>query len=191
MTRVAGWDLSMTSTGLCVIDAGTISLTRVRSKPARAEGKPSLRQRHDRISTLEATVWATIGLTNPEPAAWPDLIVVEGPSYGSTGGTAHDRSGLWHRALAFPLSLGIPVVEVPPTIVKKYATGNGGADKDKVLAAVIRRYPDADVDGNDVADALILAAIGYRHIANPIEASLPAVNLTALTKIRWPERTLV
>lgn len=187
--RVAGWDLSMTSTGVCVIDGGIASLARVKSKPARSEGKPSLRQRHDRIGVLESKIWAATGLD--EVRGWPDLIVVEGPSYGSVGGTAHDRSGLWHRAVKLPLSLGIDVVEVPPSNVKKYATGNGAADKDKVLAAVIRRYPDVDVDGNDVADALVLAAIGYRHIAAPIEESLPAVNLTALTKIVWPERTLV
>lgn len=189
--RVAGWDLSMTSTGVCVIDGGIASLARVRSKPARADGKPSLRQRHDRISVLERRIWDTTGLDEALSACWPDLIVVEGPSYGSVGGTAHDRSGLWHRVVKLPLSLGIDVVEVPPTNVKKYATGNGSADKDKVLAAVIRRYPDVDVDGNDVADALVLAAIGYRHIAAPIEASLPANHLTALAKIRWPERTLV
>ena len=38
------------------------------------------------------------------------------------------------------------------------ATGAGGglkAGKDQVLAAVIRRYPDVPVDGNDQADALV------------------------------------
>jgi crossover junction endodeoxyribonuclease RuvC len=179
----------MTSTGVCVIDGGIASLARVRSKPARADGKPSLLQRHDRITTLETLIWKATGLSDPE--ACPDLIVVEGPSYGSVGGTAHDRSGLWHRVVARPLSLGIDVVEVPPSNVKKYATGNGAADKDKVLAAVIRRYPHVDVDGNDVADALVLAAIGSRHSGAPIEASLPATHLTAMAKIRWPERTLV
>jgi crossover junction endodeoxyribonuclease RuvC len=56
---------------------------------------------------------------------------------------------------------------------------------------VIRRYPDVDVDGNDVADALVLAAIGCRHLGSPLEESLPANHLAAMNKIRWPERTLV
>ena len=36
---------------------------------------------------------------------------------------------------------GYPVVEVPPSNLKRYATGKGNSPKDQVLAAVINGYP--------------------------------------------------
>jgi hypothetical protein len=56
-----------------------------------------------------------------------------------------------------------------------------------VLAAVVRRYPHADITGNDIADALVLAAMGARQLGFPIEESLPQANQAALAKINWPE----
>jgi crossover junction endodeoxyribonuclease RuvC len=56
-----------------------------------------------------------------------------------------------------------------------------------VLAAVVRRYPHTDVTGNDLADALVLAAMGARRLGFPIETSLPVANLAAMTKISWPQ----
>ena len=76
-------------------------------------------------------------------------------------------------------------MEVPPALLKKYATGRGNAAKDEVLAAVVRRYPHADINGNDIADAVVLAAMGARHREAPIENSLPALNASALAKVNW------
>ena len=88
------------------------------------------------------------------------------------------------------LDLGLHVVEVPPTVVKKYATGKGGgpdSSKDQVLAAVIRRYPAVDVTGNDEADALVLAAMGARWAGHPIDDPLPVLQTTAMAKVAWPD----
>jgi hypothetical protein len=52
---------------------------------------------------------------------------------------------------------------------------------------VVRRYQQVDITGNDIADALVLAAMGARQLGTPIETSLPAVHLTAMTKISWPK----
>ena len=85
---------------------------------------------------------------------------------------------------------------IPPASLKMYATGKGNASKDAVLAAAIRRYPDVEFDGNDAADALILAAMGADHLGFPLvsktpsgrksRATLPARNREALGKIDWP-----
>jgi Holliday junction resolvasome RuvABC endonuclease subunit len=117
-----------------------------------------------------------------------DLVVVEAPSLGqSRQAGEHLRAGLWWY-LATQLHLaGHHIVEVAPALLKKYATGRGNAAKDEVLAAVVRRYPDADVTGNDIADALVLAAMGARQLGFPIEESLPQANQAALAKINWPE----
>jgi crossover junction endodeoxyribonuclease RuvC len=90
--------------------------------------------------------------------------------------------------LVSPLCLqGSPVVEVAPALLKKYATGKGNAGKDEVLAAAIRRYPMANITCNDIGDAVVLAAMGARHLGEPIESSLPQVNHTAMEKVAWPE----
>jgi Holliday junction resolvasome RuvABC endonuclease subunit len=52
----------------------------------------------------------------------------------------------------------------------QYATGKGNAQKDHVLAAAIRLWPDVAITGNDTADALILAAIGCRTLNLSIDA---------------------
>lgn len=98
-------------------------------------------------------------------------------------GHPHDRSGLWWLVVA---QLQVPVMEVPPSIRMKYATGKGQAQKDDVLTFVLRRYPEIEFRGNDQADALVLAAIGRRVMQAPIEEFLPQSHLDALNKVRLP-----
>ena len=117
--------------------------------------------------------------------------MLEAPSYGSATGSQHDRSGLWwmtyHRIVAS--TVGVTVLPVAPTVRAKYATGKGNASKDAVLAAAVRRYPDIDITGNDIADAVILMAIGCRLLGKPIDDPMPATHLAALDKIQLPEET--
>ena len=196
--KVVGIDLSMTSTGLAVIGGdgmGTaFRLERVRSKPDRClVGVPTLQQRRARIETIRTQVMLSTGIW-PVGDPGPDLVVIEAPSFGSASAGMWDRAWLWGSILD-GLHPDTPVIEVSPHQVRKYATGSASTSgktkvtKDMVLAAVIRRYVHAPVDGNDVADALILAAIGARMLGNPIESSLPVANLAALDKLRLPERT--
>ena len=98
----------------------------------------------------------------------PELALVEGPSLGSTGGQmAHEAAGNWHRVVARLFDLGVQVVEVSPSQVKQYATGSGSTQgktkvtKEMVISAVNLAYGDvgARIVSNDMADALILAAL--------------------------------
>jgi crossover junction endodeoxyribonuclease RuvC len=121
--------------------------------------------------------------------AGADIVVIESPAYGSVTGHMHDRSGLWWLVCARLTANGIPVVEVTPQQLKMYALGKGGGagtGKDAVLASVIRRYPTVDITSNDTADALVLAAMGARHLGHPIESDLPALHLRAMAKLAWP-----
>lgn len=174
--RIVGLDLSLTSTGIACVDGGTVRLKRVTSKPSGA----TLTDRSRRLRGLVATIWPYLRDA--------DLIMVEGPAYGSKTGSMHDRSGLWWLVTGRATGSSLQVVEVPPSCVKTYATGAGNADKDRVLAAVIRRYPHVEVDGNDCADALVLAALGARWLGKPLESDLPQHHLRALDKIAWPHQ---
>src|SRR5690606_1478975 len=82
----------------------------------------------------------------------------------------------------------IPYAIVSPTSLKKYVTGRGNASKDEVLAAAIRRWPDAAINGNDEADAYALRAMGLDHLGHPV-ADVPKTHRDALAKVAWPEVT--
>lgn len=179
MSVVVGIDLSLASTGIARIDTawGTTTVDRIVSKGKKDACLFDRYTRLDRIACQAAKL-----------AEDADLVVIEGPSFGqSRQGGEHDRAGLWWMVAQLILCFPTPLVEVPPATLKKYATGKGNAPKDAVLAAVVRRYPDVDVAGNDQADALVLAAMGARRLGEPIEASLPIAHLDAMTKVAWPE----
>lgn len=177
MTTIVGVDPSLTSLGLAVTDGMTIKTARVRTRGSTAD---SLRQRGMRQDKIVASVMEFVDKHDA------GLVVIEGPSYGSKFGHPHDRSGLWWAIVKTLLANpGCHVVEVPPVNRIKYATGKGRADKDVVLAAAIRRYPQADITGNDVADAVILAAMGARYLGAVVEESLPQTHLEAMVKVTW------
>ncbi|WP_211355193.1 hypothetical protein [Blastococcus colisei] len=112
------------------------------------------------------------------------LVVVEGLAYSRTTGKAAERAGLWHLVVE-RLDGVVPWAQVPPTARAKYATGKGNAAKDAVLAAVVRRFPDVEVTGNDQADALVLAAMGLDHLGHP-PVVVPAAHRVSLGAVVWP-----
>ncbi|MDN5688231.1 MAG: hypothetical protein L0G94_16370, partial [Brachybacterium sp.] len=87
---------------------------------------------------------------------------------------------------------GVPVVEVSPPSRMMYATGKGNAGKDLVLVTTAATYKQAEVTGNDVADAVVIAAMISRLAGQPIELRQPAqTKLKALAKIKMPDGVLV
>lgn len=173
--RVVGLDLSLTATGTALIRPGmTTAVQTLKSKGAK---DATLGERADRLRKLAREILL--------PAATANVVVIEQPAYSQTGGSHHDRSGLWWLVVDALIFDDLRLVEVTPQAVKIYATGKGNASKDEVLAAVVRRYPNIEVRNNNEADALVLAAIGARLAGQPLEESLPQLHLRALDKIRW------
>lgn len=180
---IVGLDLSLTSSGIARaetdprIDAPPIiRVARVTSKPPPA-ARVTLASRSLRLRKIAGDVFGY--------CVGADLVVIEGPSYASDSGAAHDRAGVWWMVVGRLTGQGYNVVEVPPTCVKTYGTGRGNAGKDEVLAATIRRYPAVEVSGNDEADALLLAAMGARFIGQPIEEALPQTHTRAMARVKW------
>ena len=170
-----GIDLSLTDTGIAtVFDDGTISTARVRSTGAE---DATLHERWERLRRLRDDIEFRIGYDYTP-------VVIEQPAYGATNGSHHDRSGLWWMVVDNLLHWNVPVTEVAPTTLKKYATGKGNASKDEVLAAVVKRYPAADVVNNNVADAVVLAAMGARYAGFPVD-ELSLQREEAFSKVRW------
>ncbi len=166
-----GLDLSLTGTGWAT-PAGTGTL----SPPAKVgNGVDRLRWIRDRVLEL----------------AWPlpDLVAIEGAAFGQARGTSRlhaqgELSGVVRVALH---ELGVPVVDVPPAVVKRTATGKGNAPKEAVLAAAIRRL-GFEGHSPDAADARwILEAVGHRYTL-PWRTALPVAHLAKLeTAVGWPD----
>lgn len=177
--RVVGIDPSLTSTGLADNTGRTL-----RVKGARRGG--TLLDDLARMTHI-ATVVREFCAYGPGHVAYPAaLAVIEGPSFGQgrQSGT-HARAGLWWLIVDGLASADIAIAVVPPATRAMYATGKGNAGKDEVLAAVVKRYPAWDVTGNDIADAVVLAAIGARLLGHPVD-DLPKSHLRALAKVTLP-----
>jgi Holliday junction resolvasome RuvABC endonuclease subunit len=172
--RVLGLDLSLTGTGIARIGGdGVELLTTVR---------PGKRTGHERLQYILDAIGQ--GSTYQQL----DLVVIEGPSYGSQGGQQghHERAGLWWLVTHGLYAVGRSYAVVAPKARAKYATGNGNDGKPAVLAAVRERYGHlAEVHNDNEADALALAAMGVDYLHGDIPA-VPAVNRNALIKAAWP-----
>ena len=65
------------------------------------------------------------------------------------------RAELWRR--------GIPVLEVPPTTLKKYVTGKGNADKSQMLMHMYKKW-GVEPPTDNVGDAYALARLGREFL---------------------------
>jgi crossover junction endodeoxyribonuclease RuvC len=171
-TRILGIDSSLTSSGMCRVNlesidhgppngtsnAWTVDTWRVTSKPA-ADRSPA--GMSNRIAEIIAAM-------APHIAA-ADVVVLEGQSSALKGSAAQTLPWLWGRIVDTTVEYATQLIVAAPSQRMMYATGKGNAAKDTVLAAAIHRWPAIDIDGNDTADALILAAIGCRYLGTPID----------------------
>lgn len=186
--RVTGLDLSLTGSGVAqIVDSPLSSLgpqTRVREFGSRSVDQHRIAARAARLRSVAAPVI--------QAARGSDLVVIEDLYMGSGTGGQLDRAGLWWTVVNSLDAAGTPIIVVTNNHLKMYAVGKGagkGTDKDYVLAAVVRRYPTVPVQSNNTADALVLAAMGARHLGCIIDPDLPETHLRAMKAVHWPATT--
>lgn len=168
-----GLDLSLSATGIAFTDG----------KTAHAWTQPAS-SKHGLERLIDLADAILMNLTcNDHPAT---IVAMEGPSLHSSGAFQHDRAGLWWMVRERLHRAQIWVAVVPPASLKKFATGKGNASKMNMLAAAIRRFPNVDVQNDNEADALWLAAAASQHYGRPL-AQLPQEQVAALAKTAWPE----
>jgi crossover junction endodeoxyribonuclease RuvC len=170
---VTGVDPSISSTGVARIVPNAVAVQRLRSQPAGQE-------LDERVQRMRSQVSAIVRL-----ARGSDLIVIEGPAYGSSNQMTHMLSGFWWL-MVHALDRIAPIAVVQPTTLKKWATGNGRAKKADMIAAAAEAFPHMKVRGDDEADALALAAAGALHLGIEFGAGFSASERSALAKVRWP-----
>lgn len=166
-TAIVGLDLSLTATGICDRDGARVISSRQRG----------MTRLDDIVRLVEAHLERSY------------TVIVEGYSYASKN-QAHQLGELGGVVRWRLWTLGVEYVDVPPSALKKFATGKGNAGKPDMLAAAIRAGYDGPNDDNCV-DAQWLRWMGMYAHATPSEAPVPVTQYRdeAVAKIDWPEAT--
>lgn len=166
--RVAGLDLSLTSTGFVVLDAvtgETVDQKAIKPKGGGRERFPWLR---DVILGL---------LDSVQPVA---KVAVEGYAYGMRGQAVYQLAGLGEIVRLTLAENGFDVVEVPPASLKQFVTGKGNAKKEHMILEVYKRW-GVECKTSDEADAYGLAQMA-RALLND-DVKLTAFQTQALGKV--------
>lgn len=173
---VAGIDLSLTASAVALSTGEAFTIP---SKPG-----VSLPDRLARMAGIAQNVAALVMFTDQPLPRYPHLVVIEGPSYNSKFGHAHERAGLWWLVVERLVGMGIEVAEMAPTSLKKYATGTAIAKKPDMRMAWFKRA-GVDLPDDNQVDASFLCAAGLDHLGHPMFV-LPHAQRLALDKVHWP-----
>lgn len=172
MNRIMGLDVSLTATGVALAEGSTTGAEVFTICP-KTKGV------HRMIEVRERILDAHLNCR-------PDLVVIEAPSLGASKSShAKEMGGIWWfvRVSLYEFC-DTPVVEVPPSTLKKYATGKGNANKERVLVEAVKRLGYDGSDHNE-SDALWLAEIGL-HLTGGAYTPMPAANVAALDVLEVP-----
>jgi hypothetical protein len=186
MKRIGGFDLSMTASGVCVIesrtaeplwaedDAWAVPVLSIIGEAGKASD--SARVRAKRAEKLAQAIAARAGRL--------DLAVFEGGSFGSkrfARNLADERTAMRIRLIGL---MDCPVAVVQPSTLKLYATGDGHASKESVVEDTLASYELPSRDDN-LIDAFVLARMGARRLGQPIEAQTEEHQLRAMRTPKW------
>lgn len=138
-----GVDEALRRTGVCLNRNGALSMELIDESASR--GTKRLQNIRDRVAAILH-------------AERPDLLVLEFYSLYSTNRpfAIGELGGVLQVTAA---DLGVEHVMVPPSLLKRFATGSGAAVKDRVMRDVHRKYGE-EVDDDNIADAIALAKFG-------------------------------
>ncbi len=114
------------------------------------------------------------------------LVVIEGYSYNSDfGGERLAEMGGVVRLGLWQMEPRPAVVEIPPSILKKFATGNGNAKKEMMVTAA-RELLGYGRTSDDEADALWLVEAARQYYGLPGAADIPDNQVAVIRDIDWP-----
>jgi len=152
-----GLDLSLTGTGLIILDGDTIiKRTLIKSKPT---GDLPINELH-RIRRIVSEIELEILNFDEKEIPPINVAVIEGLAFMVRNATALVQlSALNYMTRALLEDHKIPFVIVAPTSLKKFITGSGASKKDVMLMETFKRYGVSILNDNE-CDAFGLAKIG-------------------------------
>lgn len=161
--NVAGLDLSMTATGLTHTVEGAACVHTLKTRRA---GDLRLAELKDEIVQLVKGC---------------DLVLIEGYLNRSMSAGI---TGMVHGAVRLGLQeAGVKYATLPPSSLKKFATGKGGASKTDMAVAAFKRGDGAEFKDDNACDSWWLWVALTDHVGAPV-LTLPKVQRDALDKIK-------
>lgn len=161
--RIAAFDISLTETGWARVSDDGSAASGVLNPPMKGMERLRWIRNEVMVLALDAQLVVIEGYSfNRNPSMW---------QLAELGGVI--RYALWEVDI-------VPVV-IPPSTLKKFATGKGNAKKEDMLAAAIRRLNYERANHNE-ADALFLLHAGAHLVGRPLVA-FPQAQVDALSKL--------
>jgi Holliday junction resolvasome RuvABC endonuclease subunit len=175
--KIVGVDPSLTGTGVAVIRDGRFTgATVIKDSRWKKRAPQTERERQERLDVILCRV--------SEWAVGADLVVLEGLSFDSHD-TMRQLAGLSWLLRRQCWKADRPFVLVPPSTLKLWAVDHGKADKGVMLAAARETFPGVEIEDDNAADAVWLAALGADHLGYPL-VDMPERRAQALAKVAWP-----
>ena len=137
------------------VDGDVRVLQERKTKPAKVV---TVRSRMQRCNQLARAITYAAPLDDLDER----LVLIEGYSFGSQGRGIRDGAelgGILRYILAQRNPELVRVIEVPPTVLKKFAAGKGNANKVAVASALTSRY-GREFASDNLADAFGLLQLG-------------------------------
>lgn len=186
MGAVVGVDASISSTGLVLLHERETAFHRVQTK----ERGNDISSRIERMRESVVKTYSRIEPILTRLGAELDLVVIESPAFGKNNGQTHMLAGHWWL-MVHALEKHGPVATVATGTLKKFATGDGKATKQRVHAAAVAAFPNnvpaSFQAGNDIADASVLAAMGQAYLGREFGGVFAPSGAGSVHSVRWPE----
>jgi crossover junction endodeoxyribonuclease RuvC len=157
--NIGGLDLSLSSTGIVIVDSDGDMLYSASLKTKKLKGMQRLKFIKDHV--LKVFTEFNVKQSCIESYAFGVRQSRSKFNLGELGGVI--RLALYEN--------GIEYVDIAPPTLKKYVTGFGNADKIMMVEAVLKRWSIDFGSDNDKADALGLAKLGVEKYINEKEIS--------------------
>lgn len=172
--KVIGIDPSLTCTGFAYANGATFAA----KSPARPKAFTPEEWTVRRVQILQAHTTIAV-------AGGCDVAAIEGYAYGST----NQRESLGYLGWTIRATLAaldVPYVDIPPSTLKAFATGNGKAAKQEMkLAAIECLGLERDATADEADAAWLREAV--LHLAGKPFAEHPPERAAFLNKIELPE----
>lgn len=148
--KIVAIDPSLTSLGFAhTTESGVVKVGTV--QPKKMKGARRLAFLRDEVEAVLETVQ-------------PELVPFEGYAMGRFAGRAFDLGELGGVLKLALFERKIPILLVPPSCLKLFATGKGNADKDQVMVAMAK-HRGRLFASDDEADAYALLQMGIAFSA--------------------------
>lgn len=151
--NIMGLDISLTGTGLVVLNdkLEIVRQSLITSKP--------IADRFNRFHGILDSIMSDVRTHQPK------IVIIEGYSYNSNGGSMFDRAelggiikkALWDKKVKFE--------ELAPTSLKKFITGKGNAPKELMMLKTFKKF-GVEFSDNNLCDAYGLARYGYEYLVS-------------------------